>query len=83
MAEASYSNLILRMTRTFDAAPERARIIFPAGPPAPGRDVAGIEIDVVAGYGDAPESAPAPLRQAITAGRKNSAVGSALLVSST
>ena len=33
--------------------------------PAPGRAVAGIEIDVEAGYGDAPEDVPEPLRQAM------------------
>lgn len=31
----------------------------------PGRSVGGIEIDVTAGYGDAPEDVPAPLRQAV------------------
>jgi uncharacterized phiE125 gp8 family phage protein len=33
--------------------------------PAPGRQRSGIEVDVVAGYGTAPEDCPAPLRQAI------------------
>jgi uncharacterized phiE125 gp8 family phage protein len=33
--------------------------------PAPGRVVGGIELDVEAGYGDAPEDVPQPLRQAI------------------
>jgi uncharacterized phiE125 gp8 family phage protein len=33
--------------------------------PAPGRVVAGIEIDVTVGHGDAPEDVPADLRQAI------------------
>lgn len=33
--------------------------------PMPGRAVAGIEIDVTAGYGDDPSDVPAPLRQAI------------------
>jgi uncharacterized phiE125 gp8 family phage protein len=32
---------------------------------APGRLAAGIEIDITAGYGDAPEDVPEPLRQAI------------------
>lgn len=31
----------------------------------PGRTTGGIEIDVTAGYGDAPDDVPAPLRQAI------------------
>ncbi|MCB1541184.1 MAG: head-tail connector protein [Rhodoblastus sp.] len=46
------------------AAPERARIVFVATPPQPAASVAGIEIDVVAGYGDPPDT-PAPLRHAI------------------
>jgi uncharacterized phiE125 gp8 family phage protein len=33
--------------------------------PAPGRLAAGIEIEIEAGYGDAPEDVPEPLRQAI------------------
>ncbi|MDE2579549.1 MAG: head-tail connector protein [Hyphomicrobiales bacterium] len=45
-------------------APEDARIVFAAPPPQPGRPDAGIEIDVVTGYGAA-EDVPAPLRQAI------------------
>jgi len=32
---------------------------------APGKLAAGIEIDINAGYGDAPDDVPAPLRQAI------------------
>ena len=32
---------------------------------APGKLTAGIEVDIVVGYGDAPEDVPAPLRQAI------------------
>lgn len=46
------------------AAPERARIVFAVAPPQPTASVAGIEIDVVAGYGD-PQDTPAPLRHAI------------------
>ncbi len=45
-------------------APERARIVFAGAPPQPGAMSAGIEIDVVAGYGDPPDT-PAPLRHAI------------------
>lgn len=48
-----------------DAAPEAARIIFGAPPPNPGRPHAGIEIDIVVGYGATPQSVPEPLRQAI------------------
>jgi uncharacterized phiE125 gp8 family phage protein len=48
-----------------DAAPDAPRVIFGAPPPAPGRDAAGIEIDIVAGYGSTAESVPEPLRQAI------------------
>ncbi|MFT4097205.1 MAG: phage head-tail connector protein [Rhodoblastus sp.] len=47
-------------------APERARIVFAAPPPQPGAQTAGIEIDVMAGYGDPPDT-PAPLRHAILA----------------
>ena len=45
-------------------APDQARLVFSAPPPQPGRTAAGIEIDIVAGYGVASD-APAPLRQAI------------------
>jgi uncharacterized phiE125 gp8 family phage protein len=48
-----------------DAAADAARIIFGAPPPNPGRHDAGIEIDIVVGYGATPESVPEPLRQAI------------------
>jgi uncharacterized phiE125 gp8 family phage protein len=34
-------------------------------PPQPGRPRAGVEIDVVAGFGPAPSDVPAPLRQAV------------------
>lgn len=47
-------------------APERARILFAAQPPQPGAKAAGIEIDLVAGYGDPPDT-PAALRHAILA----------------
>src|SRR3954466_12530546 len=46
------------------AAP--ARLAFTRGAlPAPERTVAGIEIDVTCGYGNAPANVPEPLRQAI------------------
>ncbi len=47
-----------------DAASTPARLVARRGFPSPGRPVAGIEIDVVAGYGDAAD-VPEPLRQAI------------------
>lgn len=47
-------------------APERARLVFAAPPPRPGAAAAGIEIDLVAGYGD-PSDTPAALRHAILA----------------
>jgi uncharacterized phiE125 gp8 family phage protein len=48
-----------------DSVPDAARIIFGAPPPTPGRANAGIEIDIVVGYGASAESVPEPLRQAI------------------
>jgi uncharacterized phiE125 gp8 family phage protein len=48
-----------------DRVPDSARIIFGAPPQNPGRNAAGIEIDIVVGYGATPESVPEPLRQAI------------------
>lgn len=47
-------------------APERARIMFSSAPPQPGASAGGVEIDIVAGYGD-PTDTPAPLRHAILA----------------
>ena len=48
-----------------DAAPDAARIIFGAPPPVPGQAAAGIEIDVIVGYGATAAAVPEPLRQAI------------------
>lgn len=49
-----------------DAASTPAVLAFERGAmPAPGRLAAGIEIDIEAGYGDAAEDVPEPLRQAI------------------
>jgi uncharacterized phiE125 gp8 family phage protein len=48
-----------------DGAPDAARIIFGAPPPDPGRNAAGIELDILVGYGATVESVPEPLRQAI------------------
>ena len=50
---------------TLDANPEAARLLFTTNPPAPGRPIAGIEIDVSLGYGPTPTSVPEPVRQAI------------------
>jgi uncharacterized phiE125 gp8 family phage protein len=46
------------------AASDPARLVFTLAPPAPGVAANGIEIDVVAGYGEA-SAVPAPLRQAM------------------
>ncbi len=49
-----------------DKAGAPAVLSFAAGAlPAPGRVVAGIELDIDVGYGDAPTDVPEPLRQAI------------------
>lgn len=49
-----------------DAASAPARVSFASGaPPAPGRPIGGIELDVDVGYGDEPADVPADLRQAI------------------
>jgi uncharacterized phiE125 gp8 family phage protein len=45
-------------------APETACVLFNTSPPAPGRAVKGVEIDIVTGYG-ASSDVPQPLRQAI------------------
>ena len=51
---------------TVDKVAAPARLAFMRGAlPAPGRPVAGIEIDLTCGYGAAPESVPEPLRQAL------------------
>lgn len=48
-----------------DVSAAPAVIAFDAPPPAPGRVVGGIELDIEAGYGDAASDVPADLRQAI------------------
>ena len=50
---------------TLDASPDGARLLFKAAPPPPGQAIAGIQIDVAAGYGVAPASVPEPIRQAM------------------
>lgn len=48
-----------------DTASAPAVLAFARGAsPAPGKLAAGIEIDIIAGYGDEPDALPAPLRQA-------------------
>lgn len=49
-----------------DTASAPAVLAFSRGAPrAPGEHMAGIEIDIAAGYGDEPGDVPEPLRQAI------------------
>ena len=48
-----------------DAQPGAARLYFTIAPPNPGRVIAGIELDVVAGYGPAAANVPELLRLAI------------------
>ena len=48
-----------------DSAPGSARIAFTIAPPAPGRAIGGIEIDVSVGFGAAAADVPAALRLAI------------------
>jgi uncharacterized phiE125 gp8 family phage protein len=51
---------------TLDKSDAPARLSFVHGaPPAPERPIAGIEIDITCGYGDAGPDVPEPLRQAI------------------
>ena len=49
------------------AARDAGRIVFLAAPAEPGRAHDAIEIDIVAGYGDAAADTPEPLRRAILA----------------
>jgi uncharacterized phiE125 gp8 family phage protein len=48
-----------------DTSDAPARLSLRGAPPAPERPLAGIEIDITCGYGDAPADVPQPLRQAI------------------
>lgn len=54
---------------SYRAAPTReaGRVAFLSPPPGPGRVCDGIEIDLVAGYGDSAADTPEPLRRAILA----------------
>ncbi len=42
-----------------------ARLRFITAPPEPGRQIAGIEIDIEAGFATSAQDVPAPLRQAV------------------
>jgi len=48
-----------------DAVRAPPRLVRRSPLPVPGREVGGIEIDFTAGYGDAAEDVPAPIRQAL------------------
>lgn len=48
-----------------DVASTPPRLVRRTALPQPGLEAAGIEIDLVAGYGDEPEDVPAPIRQAL------------------
>lgn len=50
---------------TLDLVGEPARLLFNDTPPIPGRRLAGVEIDVIAGYGATAASVPAELVQAV------------------
>ncbi|MEO1542992.1 MAG: head-tail connector protein [Pseudomonadota bacterium] len=53
-------------TYDVDVTSAPARIVYVGGPaPKPGRSVNGIEVDLVAGYGDGPSDVPAPIRQGL------------------
>ena len=56
---------ILRRSRSTRPRRPRGSALRAARLPVPERKVAGIEIDVTCGYGDAGEDVPEPLRQAI------------------
>lgn len=48
-----------------DVASTPPRLVRRTALPQPGLEAGGIEIDLVAGYGDEPEDVPAPIRQAL------------------
>jgi uncharacterized phiE125 gp8 family phage protein len=48
-----------------DLADDPARLAFTGGQPVPGVPIAGIAVDILAGYGPAAEAVPGPLRQAV------------------
>jgi uncharacterized phiE125 gp8 family phage protein len=51
--------------KLLDLADDPPRLQFPAERPSPGVAVAGVTIDIVAGYGSLPSAVPEPLRQAV------------------
>ena len=59
------SELLASAEFAFDAALHRPRLALPAGAPGPGRALAGIQIDLLVGFGAGPADVPEPLRQAM------------------
>lgn len=62
------NNLVTTLPATRYAASggdNGGRILFNAAPPAPGRAIDGVEIDIVAGYGPTALQTPEPIRRAI------------------
>jgi uncharacterized phiE125 gp8 family phage protein len=51
--------------RAVDLTTDPARLVFTADAPRPGVPLGGIAVDILAGYGPAPEAVPEPLRQAV------------------
>ena len=62
---ASVASVLSAGAYYVDAQPGAARVQFLVAPPTPGRAIAGIEIDVVIGYGAAAAAVPEPLRLAM------------------
>ncbi len=62
---ASVPQVIASETYLVDKASDPGRIAFLTPPPAPGRTISGIEIDITCGFGVDASSVPPPLRQAI------------------
>jgi uncharacterized phiE125 gp8 family phage protein len=58
------ATLLAPATWQLDTASDPARLNVPS-PPAPGRRLAGIEIDLTAGYGTAANAVPEPLRHGV------------------
>lgn len=62
---ANVATVLAAATYFVDAQPYAARVQFANSPPMPGRAIAGIELDVVAGFGATAASVPEPLRLAL------------------
>ena len=62
---ANAATALAASTYYVDAQPGAARVRFTTQPTNPGRAIAGVELDVVAGYGAAAASVPEPLRLAM------------------